>query len=46
LFLEANGRPFHGEDADTDVAMAEKIAAGEATPNDIVKWLKDRTSSK
>ncbi|HEX6782661.1 MAG TPA: type II toxin-antitoxin system death-on-curing family toxin [Solirubrobacterales bacterium] len=45
LFLEANGRPFAGEDADTDVSMVEKIAAGEATPNEIIRWLESRTAS-
>lgn len=44
LFLEVNGRPFAGEDVDTDVPMVEKIAAGEATPNEIVGWLEDRTA--
>lgn len=43
LFLEANGRPFAGEDADTDVPMVEKIAAGEATPDEIIRWLESRT---
>jgi len=45
LFLEVNGRPFAGEDLDTDVPMVEQIAAGEATPNEIVSWLEERTSS-
>jgi death-on-curing protein len=44
LFLEANGQPFAGEDADVDVPMVEKIAAGEATPNEIIRWLKGRTA--
>lgn len=43
LFLEANGRPFAGEDGDTDVPMVEKIAAGEAAPNEIIRWLESRT---
>lgn len=43
LFLEANGRPFLGEDADIDVPMVERIAAGEATPNEIIGWLEGRT---
>lgn len=43
LFLEANGRAFAGEDAETDVPMVEKIAAGEATPNEIIRWLESRT---
>jgi len=42
LFLEVNGRPFAGEDADSDVPMVEKIAAGEATPNEIIAWLEKR----
>jgi death-on-curing protein len=45
LFLEANGRPFVGEDPDTDEPIVERIAAGEATPNEIAGWLEERTSS-
>lgn len=45
LFLEANGQPFAGEDADTDVPMVEQIAAGEATPNEIIRWLESRIGS-
>lgn len=45
LFLEVNGRPFAGEAADTDVPMVERIAAGEATPNEIVSWLEKRTAA-
>lgn len=44
LFLEVNGQPFLGEDEETDVPMVERIAAGEATPNEIVAWLEERTS--
>ena len=43
LFLEANGQPFDGEDPETDVPMVERIAAGEATPNEIAGWLEKRT---
>lgn len=46
LFLEVNGRPFSGEDATVDVPMVEKIAAGEAAPNEIIRWLEGRTASK
>jgi death-on-curing protein len=46
LFLEANGQPFAGEDADVDVPMVEKIAAGEATPNEIMGWLEGRIVAK
>ena len=43
-FLAANGRPIRDANPDTDVPMVERIAAGEATPNEIVGWLKARTS--
>jgi death-on-curing protein len=42
LFLEANGRPFAGEDAETDVPMVEKIGLAK-TPNEIIRWLESRT---
>ncbi|HET9163839.1 MAG TPA: Fic family protein [Solirubrobacterales bacterium] len=45
LFMESNDQPFSGEDPDTDVPMIERIAAGEAAPNEIVAWLKKRTSA-
>jgi death on curing protein len=45
LFLEVNGRPFTEEDSDTDVPMVERIAAGEATPTEIIGWLERRTSA-
>lgn len=44
LFLEANGCPFVGVDADTDVPIVEKIAAGDARPNEIIRWLESRTA--
>lgn len=44
LFLEVNGQPFVGEDAERDVPMVEQIAAGEATPNEIIGWLEERTA--
>jgi len=43
-FLSANGRPIHTPDADTDVPMVERIAAGEATPDEIVAWLERQTA--
>jgi death-on-curing protein len=45
LFMEANGRPFVGENPEVDVRMVERIAAGEAAPNEIVGWLESRTHS-
>lgn len=46
LFLEVNGRPFTGEEPAVDVSMVEKIAAGEAAPNEIVRWLEGRTAGR
>lgn len=43
-FLAANGRPIHDADPDIDVPMVERIAEGEATPNEIVSWLEARIS--
>jgi death on curing protein len=44
LFMELNGRPFDGEDPETDVPMMERIAAGEATQDEIIAWLEQRTA--
>lgn len=46
LFLEVNGQPFLEEDEETDVPMVERIASGEATPNEIVGWLDERTTHR
>lgn len=43
-FLAANGQPILTPDPDTDAPMVERIAAGEATPNEITKWLEERTA--
>jgi len=43
-FLAANGQPIRDADPEIDVPMVEKIAAGEATPNEIMSWLKERTA--
>jgi len=43
--MEMNGRPFEGEDPDTDVPMMERIAAGEAKTPEICEWLERRTAS-
>jgi death on curing protein len=42
-FLAANGQPITDADPDSDVPMVEKIAAGEATPNEIIRRLESRT---
>jgi death-on-curing protein len=44
LFMELNDRPFVEEDPDTDVPMMERIAAGEATAEQINEWLVARTA--
>lgn len=43
-FLSSNGQPIQAADADIDVPMVERIAAGEATPNEITRWLEQRTA--
>lgn len=43
-FLAANGQPICDANPETDVPMVERIAAGEATPNEIVEWLSERTA--
>jgi death-on-curing protein len=43
-FLAGNGRPIADADPDTDVPMVERIAAGEATHEEIVIWLRRRTA--
>lgn len=45
-FLAANGRPFLDADPDIDVPMVEQIAAGEATPREIVNWREKRTTAR
>jgi death-on-curing protein len=43
-FLAANSRPILDADPAADVPMVERIAAGEAAPNEIVAWLEGRTN--
>jgi hypothetical protein len=45
-FLAANGQPIRDANPDSDVPMVERIAAGEATPNQIIDWLEGRTSGE
>lgn len=42
-FLAANGIPIRDAEPGIDVPMVERIAAGEATPNEIIAWLEKRT---
>jgi death-on-curing protein len=41
-FLKANGRPLIGGEPELDVAMVERIAAGQLEHPEIVAWLTDR----
>jgi len=45
LFLEDNGLLLPDANPDLDVAMVERIAAGEADHEEILTWLSERTSS-
>ncbi len=42
-FLAVNGRPIPVPDPDTDVPMMERVAAGEATQDEVIAWLEQRT---
>jgi death-on-curing protein len=44
LFLEANGRRFASADANVDVPLVERVAAGEADHAEIIEWLETRSS--
>lgn len=44
-FLQANGRPLHGELPHIDVPMVERIAAGQTNTTEILAWLSERTAS-
>ncbi len=43
LFLGTNGRPILDADPDTDVPMMERIAAGEASQDEITTWIEQRS---
>lgn len=43
-FLAANGRPIASADPDVDAPMMERIAASEASREEILAWLEERTS--
>jgi death-on-curing protein len=44
LFLELNGMPPSATQPDLDVPLVERIAAGEASREQIEGWLRERTS--
>lgn len=43
-FLAANGRPVHDADPDADVPMMERIAAGQASQDEIAAWIERRST--
>lgn len=45
-FLAVNGRPILDADPDTDTPMMERIAAGDASQDEIAGWVKQRSESK
>jgi death on curing protein len=44
LFLRANGMPLRGSQPDVDVALVERVAAGEAGHEQILQWLSARVA--
>jgi len=45
-FLEANGLVWGPADVDTDAGLVERIAASEATHQEVVDWIHDRTAEQ
>lgn len=43
-FLAVNGRPILHADPDTDVPMVERIAAGDASQEEIAAWIEQRSA--
>jgi hypothetical protein len=44
-FLAVNDQPIPDADPDVDVPMMGRIAAGDATQDEIIAWLEQRTST-
>jgi death-on-curing protein len=42
-FLDANGLPWEPPDVETDAGLVERVAAGEATLEEIADWIRKRT---
>jgi death-on-curing protein len=42
-FLDANGLEWEAQDVETDASLIERVAAGQATHEEIVAWIRDRT---
>lgn len=43
-FLAANGRPILDTDPDTDVPMMDRIAAGDASQDEVAIWIEQRST--
>jgi death-on-curing protein len=43
-FLETNGRAWKSEDVAVDASMVEDIAASKVTREDVVTWIRSRTT--
>ncbi len=44
-FLDANGYHWLAQDLESDAGMVERIAASDATHEEIVSWIESRTSA-
>lgn len=44
-FLDANGLAWGPPDVEADAGLIERVAAGDAPHEDVVAWIRERTSS-
>jgi death on curing protein len=44
-FLDANGVEWGRPDVEADAGLVERVAGGEATHDDVVGWIRERTGS-
>jgi death on curing protein len=45
-FLDANGVDWGGPDVDTDAGIVERVAAGDASHEQVIAWIEGRTESR
>lgn len=45
-FLDANGLAWGPADAETDASLIERVAAGEASHQEVVDWICERTAEQ
>jgi hypothetical protein len=45
-FLDANGVDWGGPDVDTDAGMVERVAAADASHEQVIAWIEGRTESR